>query len=82
MSGNPFVLPCPHYRVHYNYMTFALELERYKEYGIAEGEAKGRAEAQVKDIRNLMETMNLTAEQAMKALKIPASDYAKYMVMV
>ena len=61
-----------------DYMTFALELERYKEYG----EAKGRAEAQVSDIKNLMETMNLTAEQAMKALKIPASDYAKYMVMV
>ena len=59
-------------------MTFALELERYKEYG----EAKGRAEAQVSAIKNLMETMNLTAEQAMKALKIPASDYAKYMVMV
>ena len=38
--------------------------------------------AVAKSIKNLMETMNLTAEQAMKALKIPASDYNKYMALV
>ena len=55
-------------------MTFAIEKELYGE--------QARAEERIMAIKNLMETMNLTAEQAMKALKIPASDYAKYMVMV
>ncbi len=51
-----------------------------------EAAEKAAAEAATKTlasyIKNLMKTMNLTAEQAMVALKIPASDYAKYMVMV
>ncbi len=61
-----------------DYMTFALELEKYQEYG----EAKGREEGRTKDIRNLMETMNLTARQAMKALKIPSDEYEKYLAMI
>ena len=34
--------------------------------------------AVLQNIRNLMETLKLTAQQAMEALKIPASDQAKY----
>lgn len=41
-------------------------------------EAKSRLE----DIRNLMETMKWTAEQAMKALKISESDKIKYLAML
>ena len=63
-------------------MTFALELERYREYGIAEGEARGILETTLASIRSLMKTMNLTAQQAMEALQIPASEYDKYLAMI
>ncbi len=54
--------------------------------GKAEGEAKGKAEGEAKgkettllaSIRNLMETVGWTAQQAMDALKIPASEQKKY----
>ena len=56
------------------YMTLALEMNRK----FAEGKAEGKAEA----VKNLMETMNITAEQAMKALKIPDADFAKYLSLL
>ena len=49
-------------------------IEKY----IAEGRREGKAEA----IRNLMEYMSMTAEQAMKALKIPAGEFGKYMTLL
>jgi len=60
------------------YMTLALELDRKW----AEGKAEGRTESRVESIKNLMETMSLTAEQAMKALKIPPVDFAKYLPLL
>ena len=44
--------------------------------------AEGRCEGKVEDIRSLMESMSLTAEQAMKALKIPAGEFGKYMTLL
>ena len=35
-----------------------------------------------KAIKNLMDTLKLTVQQAMAALKIPESDYSKYMAML
>ncbi len=49
-------------------------IEKY----IAEGRREGKAEA----IRSLMESMSMTAEQAMKALKIPAGEFGKYMTLL
>ena len=49
-------------------------IEKY----IAEGRCEGKLEA----IRNLMESMSMTAEQAMKALKIPAGEFGKYMTLL
>ena len=49
-------------------------IEKY----IAEGRREGKAEA----ISNLMESMSMTAEQAMKALKIPAGEFGKYMTLL
>ena len=50
--------------------------------GLAEGRAEGHTEgivqATLSSIRNLMETMHLTVQQAMDALKIPASEQEKY----
>ena len=59
-------------------MTFALELERFKE----DGRTEGILENTLASIRSLMKTMNLTAQQAMEALQIPASEYEKYLAMI
>ena len=50
--------------------------------GRREGMRKGRREGKVEAIRNLMESMSMTAEQAMKALKIPAGEFGKYMTLL
>ncbi len=56
------------------------------EKGLAEGEAKGMAKgmtsAILASIENLMETMGLSIEQAMAALKIPEADQQKYMELL
>ena len=53
-------------------------IEKY----IAEGRSEGRREGKAEAIRNLMESMSMTAEQAMKALKIPAGEFGKYMTLL
>lgn len=44
-----------------------------------EGRLEGVDQNRVDSIRSIMETLKLTAQQAMDALKIPAADQAKYM---
>ena len=73
-----------------DYMTLAFEMDRKfaegKAEGLAEGKAEGLAEGKTvgkaEAVINLMETMNITAEQAMKALKIPDADFAKYLSLL
>ncbi|MDO5295746.1 MAG: hypothetical protein Q4F00_03750 [bacterium] len=50
--------------------------------GHAEGHAKGRAESMLNDLKNLMETMNLTADNAMNALRVPESERSKFRRML
>ena len=50
--------------------------------GRREGMRKGRREGKAEAIRKLMESMSMTAEQAMKALKIPAGEFGKYMTLL
>lgn len=42
----------------------------------------GERKATLDAVRNLMETLKLTAKQAMDALKIPVSEQSKYMNML
>ena len=63
------------------------ELEEARREGYAEGYAKsfalGFAEARrSKSIRNLMESMGWTVEQAMDALQIPTEEREKYKGMI
>jgi hypothetical protein len=44
-----------------------------------EGRQEGVDQNRVENIRSIMDTLKLTAQQAMDALKIPAADQAKYM---
>ena len=50
--------------------------------GIRKGRSEGRREGKAEAIRNLMESMSMTAEQAMKALKIPAGEFDTYMILL
>jgi hypothetical protein len=47
--------------------------------GIRQGVQQGVQQGQLSDIRNLMDSMKLTAEQAMDALKIPVDEQEFYM---
>ena len=55
--------------------------------GIAEraridGETKGKESTIIATIRNLMETLNLTAKQAMDAMKIPVDEQKRYATLI
>jgi predicted transposase YdaD len=43
-----------------------------------DGREEGREEGRILDLHNLMDTMNLTPEEAVKALKIPEEKRAYY----
>jgi flagellar biosynthesis/type III secretory pathway protein FliH len=71
-----------HNETRVEYMTLMMELKQQRREGYAEGEAsgitKGQDSERLNSIRNLMESLHLTAQQAMDALKIPAKDQPKY----
>ena len=55
-------------------------LRRVLSKGVREkGRAEGHTERALSDLRNLMETLGLTIEQAMAALKVPEAERQIYM---
>ena len=52
------------------------------EQGMKQGMEKGITESLLTSIRNLMDSMNLTAEQAMGALKVAEGDRTKYLTLL
>ncbi len=50
--------------------------------GKAEGEKLGMAKSLLNSIKSIMETMNITAEKAMKALKIPQEEHDFYLAQL
>jgi len=60
------------------YMTLMMELKQQRREGYNEGKETER----LNTIRNLMATLNLTAQQAMDAMKIPISEQKKYATQV
>lgn len=50
--------------------------------GLEQGLERGLETGTLNAIRNLMETLKLTAEQAMEALKVPEEDKVKYAGML
>ncbi len=69
-----------------SYMTYEMKIQEERDEaraeGRAEGERKGRAEEQLSSIRNLMESVGWTAQQAMDALKIPAEKREVYLAQL
>ena len=56
--------------------------EEAREEGLEEGMEKGREETLLEAVKNIMNSLKLTAEQAMDALGVPASDRGKYLGML
>ena len=50
--------------------------------GIEKGEKLGMAKSLLNSIKSIMETMNITAEKAMKALKIPQEEHDFYLAQL
>ena len=46
--------------------------------GVEQGVKQGKEQAFIENIRSLMKTLKLTAEQAMDALQIPKEEQAQY----
>ena len=54
------------------------DFEKAEARGVAIGEARGVEKTAIDNIKSLMETTNWSAQQAMDALKIPASKQSLY----
>ena len=65
-----------------SYMMWELKYQDAKEEGRAEGRAEGREENLLSNLRNLMETLGLSLEQAMSALKVPEGDQQRYIELL
>ena len=57
----------------------AIGLAQGLEQGLEQGLAQGEEKERIKNIKQLMKTLSLTAKQAMDALMIPPTEQAKYM---
>ncbi len=57
-------------------------LEEGKVEGRAEGKAEGAEMNLIRNICSLMETMKLSAEQAMEALQVPKAEWGKYLKLL
>ena len=53
--------------------------EEAREEGREKGRLEGIDQSRVESIKSIMETLKLTAQQAMDALKIPKGEQGKYM---
>ena len=60
-------------------MTMMIREMEIREEGRAEGREEGMENTRVESIRNIMDTLKMTAQQAMEALKIPSADQSKYL---
>ena len=54
------------------------EIEERERKAALQAEQKAKRESTIELIKNLMDSMKWTAEQAMDALKLPVDDRAKY----
>ena len=62
--------------------VFKDEIDEVAAMATEKGVAKGKEKTLIENIRSLMETLNLTAKQAMDALKIPANEQEKYLALI
>ena len=66
----------------YEFLIKEIRRSNGQERGIAIGVERGTETTTLKAIRNLIESLKLTAEQAMEALKVPEEEKIKYAGML
>lgn len=57
-------------------------MEKERQEGHREGVREGRQESRLEDIKKLMESLRLSAKQAMDALQIPSGEQKMYMKLL
>ena len=62
--------------------TIIVGEKRMRLLGRAEGRTEGRTETMLSSLKNLMESMKWTLEEAMNALRIPESERPQYRKML
>lgn len=60
-------------------MTLNILIAREKKKSEEQGRIEGRNEAIINNIRAIMQTLNYSDEKAMEILKIPKSEYGRYL---
>ncbi len=60
-------------------ILIAREKKKSEEQGRIEGRNEGLSIATTNSIRAIMQTLNYSAEKAMEILKIPKSEYGRYL---
>ena len=60
-------------------MTLNILIAREKKKSEEQGRIEGRNEAIINSIRAIMQTLNYSDEKAMEILKIPKSEYGRYL---
>ena len=63
-------------------ILIAREKKKSEEQGRAIGRTEGLTEATMSSIRAIMQSLNCSAERAMETLKLPKSEYSKYMQLL
>lgn len=57
-------------------------MEDMRREAMEKGMEKGTENERIRNIRNLMESFNMTAEQVMNGMKIPQSEQGKYLALL
>ena len=52
------------------------------EQGIEQGRAQGIEQGRVQDVKNIMDSLGLTPQQAMDAMKIPKEEQDKFLTLI
>ena len=57
-------------------------MELFKKEAREEGREEGREEEKISNIRSIMKSLKMTAQQAMNALQIPDAEQKRYLPML
>ena len=66
----------------HEYMVMKLYEQEIRNESRAEGKAEGVDETRLENIKSVMESFQVSSQQAMDALKIPLTDQARYAAML
>lgn len=64
------------------YMTWDQEIMESEAKGIAKGRLEGDKNRMVRDVHNLMDSLNLMADQAMQALKLSSEEQSELLPLL